>query len=73
MSILLTKRSLTASVLIRLVLAIGLSVAEQLLLHALAVSAGQLTLWADGLVCLQNGQDFPWLWMVKVNERLVNI
>lgn len=46
---------LTASILIGLILAVGLAVAEEFLVQALAIAARQLAVWANGLICLQNG------------------
>lgn len=46
---------LTAGILIGLILAVGLAVAEEFLVQALAIAARQLAVWANGLICLQNG------------------
>lgn len=52
--------TLTASILIGLILAVGLAVAEELLVEALAIAAGQLAIGADGLICLQYGLRLAW-------------
>lgn len=50
--------TLTAGVLVGLVLAIGRAVAEKILLDTLAVSTRQFSLRANGFVGLEDGQDF---------------
>lgn len=55
------ERPLTTRILVRLVLAVGFAVTEQLLVDALAVAAGQLALRADRLVRLQDRQNLAWL------------
>lgn len=50
--------TLTAGVLVGLVLAIGRAVAKEILLDTLAVSARQLSLRANGFVGLEDGQNF---------------
>lgn len=52
---------LTAGILIGLILAVGLAVAEEFLVQALAIAARQLAVWANGLICLQNGLSFAGL------------
>lgn len=49
--------TLTAGVLVGLVLAVGLAITEELLVDALAVAARQFPLRANGFVGLEDGQD----------------
>jgi hypothetical protein len=49
--------SLTARILVGLVLALGLAVAEQFLLDTFAVAARELSFRANGLVGLQDGKN----------------
>ena len=51
-----TKIVLTAGIFVGLVLAIGFAITEQLLVDALAITAGQLSLGADRLVGSKDGQ-----------------
>lgn len=52
---------LTAGILIGLILAVGLAVAEELLVQALAIAAGEFAIGTDGLIRLQNGLCLAWL------------
>jgi len=52
---------LTASILIGLIFAVGLAVAEEFLVEALAIAAGKFAIGANGLIRLQNGLCLTWL------------
>lgn len=65
--------TLTAGVLVGLVLAVGLAVTEELLVDALAVAARQLPLRANGLVGLEDGQDFARLCKTRTIGRVIGM
>jgi len=49
--------TLTAGILVGLVLAVRFAITEEFLVDALAVTARQFSLWANGFVGLKDGQD----------------
>lgn len=61
--------TLTAGVLVGLVLAVGLAITEQLLVDALTVTARQFSLRANGFVGLEDGQDLTRLCKNAISVR----
>lgn len=62
---------LTAGIFVRAVLAVGGIVTEKLLVDALAVSAAEFSLRAEGLVCLQKGLHLAGLCVLEFLCKIV--